>query len=197
MAKLTISISLLLLAIATIFTYEIQAFTLTMMGSRRGKGGMRITDGSTSKKKLKNSAKSQINSLNQGRGQEITGVTLPAPGNVKGWAFGEGQSVASANVDGNYYAIQGDCPRCAFDLYKGDLINDDAFGDLPRIACPTCGTTFSLKTGTHGPALKRTGLAGFVSGLAKTATRNDAQADAKAFIITRDEESGRVFMRER
>jgi len=118
-------------------------------------------------------------------------------GNVKGWGFGEGQRVACANVDGVFYAIQGNCPRCAFDLYKGDLINDESFEDLPRLACPTCATTFSLKSGFYGPAFKRTGLAGFVANLSKTATIKDAMVNAKAFVITREEDTGRVFMRER
>jgi len=168
-----------------------------MMGSK-GRRGMKLSNGSTSKNKNKmaNAEKSKIASLNQGRGQEITGVTLPAEGSVKGWEFGAGMSVACANIEGNFYAIQGACPRCAFDLYKGDIITDEAFGDLPRIACPTCATTFSFRTGTHGPALKRTGLAGFVGGLTKTATVNDSNRDAMAFMITRDE-SGRVFMKEK
>jgi len=118
-------------------------------------------------------------------------------GKVKGWEFGGGQRIACANIDGNLYAIQGDCPRCAFDLYKGDSVTDEAFDDLPRLACPTCATTFSLRTGKHGPALKRTGLAGFVGRLAKTATISEASADAKAYIITREEDAGRVFMKER
>ena len=121
---------------------------------------------------------------------------LPFVGTIKGWEFGAGQSVACANVDGDLYAVQGNCPRCAFDLYKGDIIDDEGFEDLPRIACPTCATTFSLKTGGHGPPVKRTGLAGFVGNLAKTATVNDAMADCKAFAITRDDD-GRVFMKER
>lgn len=171
------------------------SFSLIMMGTRRGKGGMKIDVASSSKSI--NSPKSQIASLNNGRGQEITGVSLPAPGNIKGWEFGAGKRIACANVDGDLYAIQGDCPRCAFDLYRGDIVTDEAFGDLPRLACPTCATTFSLKTGRHGPALKRSGLAGFVGGLAKTATINEASADAKAYVITRDQESGRVFMKER
>jgi nitrite reductase/ring-hydroxylating ferredoxin subunit len=129
----------------------------------------------------------------------IIGSHLFIPlGSVKGWEFGEKQTVACANVDGNFYALQGSCPRCAFDLFKGDIVTDEAFGpDQPRLACPTCATTFSLKTGKHGAALKRTGLAGFVGGLAKTATVNDASADAKAFVITREKESGRVFCKER
>lgn len=102
-------------------------------------------------------------------------------GNVKGWAFGKDQQIACANVEGKFYAIQGKCPRCAFDLFKGDVVTDaEAFGkDVPRLACPTCATTYSLRTGAHGPALKRTGLAGFVGGLTKTATINDSSENAK------------------
>jgi nitrite reductase/ring-hydroxylating ferredoxin subunit len=103
--------------------------------------------------------------------------------------------VACCNVNGRYYAVQGQCPRCAFDLWKGDLIADDpAFEDLPRVACPTCATTYSMRTGKYGPPLKRTGLQAFVSGLTKSATVNDAMKDAKAFLITVDED-GRVYCR--
>ena len=162
--------------------------SLTVLNGRR-KGGL--------KESLEGDPKNP-KSLNQGRGQEITGVTLPAEGKIKGWEFGNDLRMAAAQVDGNFYAVQGECPRCAFDLWKGTLVTDDAFGpDLPRVACPTCATTFSLKTGTHGPALKRTGLSGFVGRLAKTATINDASRDVKAYIITRDSETGQVFCKER
>lgn len=57
--------------------------------------------------------------------------------------------------------------------------------------------TYSLKTGKFGPELKLTGLAGFVNTWAKTATMNQASQDVGAFIITRDEETGKVFCRER
>ena len=67
----------------------------------------------------------------------------------------------------------------------------------PRVACPTCATTYSLQTGTFGPELKREGLAGFVSTWAKTATINNASQDVDAYIITRDSESGQVFCKER
>ena len=87
--------------------------------------------------------------------------------------------------------------RCAFDLYKGDLIVDDpGWDDLPRIACPTCATTYNLINGKHGPPLKRTGLAGFVGGLTKQATADASSNDATAYVITRDED-GRVYCRER
>ena len=52
-----------------------------------------------------NSPKSS-RSLNQGRGQEITGVTLPAERTLKGWEFGEGVRMACANVGGKFYALQ-------------------------------------------------------------------------------------------
>jgi nitrite reductase/ring-hydroxylating ferredoxin subunit len=93
-------------------------------------------------------------------------------------------------VNGRYYAIQGECPRCAFDLWKGDLItkDSDVWEDLPRVACPTCATTYSMRTGTYGPPIKRTGLQGFVSGLAKSATSQDANKNAKSYVITVDED---------
>jgi len=172
---------------------------MVMMGRQKGNLKRSLDpsrDGEA--KRVKGSDRGSLRSLNQGRGQEITGVTLPAEGKVKGWAFGEDQQIACANVDNKFYAIQGKCPRCAFDLFKGDVVtNEEAFGkDVPRLACPTCGTTYSLRTGKHGPALKRGGLAGFVNGLTKTSTMNDASVDAKSFVITRDEESGRVFCRD-
>ena len=98
-------------------------------------------------------------------------------------------------MDDNYYAVQGECPRCAFDLWKGTIVPNEAFGPEPTIACPTCSTTYSLKTGKFGPAYKRTGLAGFVSDLTKTATMSAASKDVQAFVITVDGE--RVFCRER
>lgn len=67
----------------------------------------------------------------------------------------------------------------------------------PRVACPTCSTTYSLQTGEFGPELKREGLAGFVSTWAKTATINNASQDVVAYVITRDSETGQVFCRER
>lgn len=172
-----------------------KAFSLVMMGRRAGKGNLKksLSGESVSKRSKANS----VNSLNQGKGQEITGVTLPADGMIKGWEFGEGKKMACANVDGNFFAVQGDCPRCGFDLWKGDLIADDpGFENLPRVACPTCSTTFSLRDGKFGPPLKRSGLAGFVGNLAKTATAGEKANNAEAFQITMDEE-GRVYCRKK
>ena len=166
--------------------------TQLMMGMRRGKGGnlKRALDDTNGKNDIKR--------INGGRGQEITGVTMPENMKIKGWAFGEEQTIAAANVDGKYYAVDGRCPRCGFDLYKGTLLVDkEVWGDDPCVACPTCSTTYSFRTGKFGPAYKQTGLAGFVNNWAKTATINNASQDVAAFIITKDEETGQVFCKER
>eukprot|EP00547_Thalassionema_nitzschioides_P000124 CAMPEP_0194212340 /NCGR_PEP_ID=MMETSP0156-20130528/12117_1 /TAXON_ID=33649 /ORGANISM="Thalassionema nitzschioides, Strain L26-B" /LENGTH=168 /DNA_ID=CAMNT_0038940139 /DNA_START=116 /DNA_END=622 /DNA_ORIENTATION=+ len=167
------------------------------MGTRRGKGSLkRSLDPSSLGDKGSDRKLKGANALNNGRGQEITGVSLPPEGAIKGWEFGGGVRMACANVEGRLFALQGDCPRCAFDLWKGDLIYDDpGWDDLPRVACPTCSTTYGFRDGKHGPPLKRDGFAGFVGGLTKTATQGDAYKDAKAFRISRDDD-GRVFCRE-
>jgi nitrite reductase/ring-hydroxylating ferredoxin subunit len=104
--------------------------------------------------------------------------------------------MACANIGGRFYGIQGACPRCAFDLWKGTIVTDEAFGsDIPRVACPTCSTTFSLTTGKHGSPRKRSGLAGFVGGLALTATVQDSAKDAKVYTIATEQD--RIFCRER
>lgn len=166
--------------------------TQLFMGSRRGKAGnlKRSLDDTSGVNSV-----AGIKSINQGRGQEITGVSLPENMKIKGWAFGEDQTIAAANVDGKYYAVDGRCPRCAFDLFKGKLLVDK--GADPVVACPTCSTTYNFKTGKFGPEYKQTGLAGFVNTWAKTATINNASQDVSAFIITKDEQTGQVFCKER
>jgi len=183
-------VTLLLLLVLCQF---VTPFNLIMMGSRKGKLKRNLGPEAESNPKM---SKGALKTLNQGKGQEITGVTVPAEGKVKGWQFGN-QKIACANIDGRLYAVQGACPRCAFDLFKGDIITDDAFEDIPRLACPTCSTTYSLRTGKHGPPLKRTGLAGFVAGLTTTATQTDAGENAKCFVITRDDVSGRLFCKDK
>ncbi len=75
-------------------------------------------------------------------------------------------------------------------------MDTEVWGAEPRVACPTCSVTYSLKTGKFGPEYKATGLAGFVSTWAKTATASNASRDVSAFAITKDEETGKVFCRE-
>ena len=125
-------------------------------------------------------------------------------GTIKGWEFGNKVKLACCRVDDPqqlqqqqalYYAIQGDCPRCGFDLWRGTLLVDDpAWEDLPRVACPTCATTYSWRTGQAGPPLRRTnnGLQGLVTGLAQRATSTDADKNAKVYRISCDDD-GRVF----
>mmetsp|Transcript_4083 Transcript_4083/g.5331 ORF Transcript_4083/g.5331 Transcript_4083/m.5331 type:complete len:197 (-) Transcript_4083:744-1334(-) len=193
----TKKISLILILLTSISATL--SFNIVMMGAKRGgRGNLKRSLDDSSSSKTGN--KSSVSTLNQGRGQEITGVSLPTEGNMKGWEFGKKQRLTCANVDGKFFVIQGECPRCGFDLFKGDIVTDEAFGDnpsdLPRIACPTCATTYGLRNGKYGPALKRTGFAGWVGNLAKTATINDATKDAKVFSLTFDEEEGTVFLKD-
>eukprot|EP00804_Cyclotella_cryptica_P014662 CCRYP_012708-RA/>CCRYP_012708-RA protein AED:0.09 eAED:0.09 QI:157/1/1/1/1/1/4/516/144 len=105
------------------------AFTLTMMGGRRGKGNLKKSLDPSYVGGKGISSSGGVSSLNGGRGQEITGVTMPEQGKIRGWAFGDDKTIACANVDGKFYAVDGRCPRCAFDLYKGRLLVDtDVWG---------------------------------------------------------------------
>lgn len=187
--------AILLFQLLVSLIHGADGFNFLLMGrGRKGNLKRALNDQGNPAKRIKK-GQDPTASMNDGRGQEITGVTLPAEGTVKGWEFGENKVMACANVGGKFYAVQGDCPRCGFDLWKGDVIADDpGFEDLPRIACPTCSTTFSLKSGLYGPPLKRTGLAGFVSGLASTATANQ-ERNCDSFQITVDDETGRVYCR--
>jgi hypothetical protein len=81
----------------------VSSFNLVFMAKRGRKGGLQRNlddEGSTGR------APKSSRSVNQGRGQEITGVTLPAEGSLKGWEFGDGVQMACANVGGNFFAIQ-------------------------------------------------------------------------------------------
>jgi len=189
---------LLFSQICAFWVDKADGFSFVLMGRGRGNLKRALSDDDSRPKKAKK-GQDPIASLNNGRGQEITGVTLPSPGTIKGWEFGDKKVMACANVDGQFYAVQGDCPRCGFDLWRGDLISDDpAFEDLPRVACPTCSVTFSMRSGLYGPSIKRTGLAGFVSGLAKTATANQAsQRNCDAFLISVDSDTERVYCRKK
>jgi hypothetical protein len=83
-------------------------------------------------------------------------------------------------------------------IYSKETNEDTAacFDDLPRVACPTCATTYGLLSGKAGPPFRRTGLAGFVANLAKSATTDNSMKGAKVYTITRKED-GRLYCRER
>ena len=94
----------LLLILSWVSIEHAGAFVVLMVKRGRRKGGdalRRTIDGETG----------VSNSNNKGRGQEITGVTLPQAGEIKGWEFGERKTLACANVNERFFGIQGDCPR--------------------------------------------------------------------------------------
>ena len=89
----------------------VSSFTLVMMGARRSKGNLKRALEDTGKP---SSGPQAVKALNQGRGQEITGVTLPAEGKIKGWEFGGGMRVAAAQVDGQFDpSLEEPSPRAA------------------------------------------------------------------------------------
>jgi hypothetical protein len=74
------------LLLVLFITTPSNAFQLVMMGSRRGKGGLKksLDPTSVEGKARKKNKKVGVNALNEGRGQEVTGVTLPAEGQLQG-----------------------------------------------------------------------------------------------------------------
>eukprot|EP00953_Heterococcus_sp_UTEX-ZZ885_P009938 5822-Heterococcus_DN1.PRE.1 len=64
----------------------------------------------------------------------------------------------------------------AFTLQQRVILRWDllaAAGTKPiRVACPLCGVTYACADGSVGDTLKRSGLSGWVGGLAKLATQD-------------------------
>lgn len=98
----------LLLSLVCLVAFAVETstgFSVVFMARRGKKGGLKRVlsdepaDGSGARPK-------SSRSFNQGKGQEITGVTLPADGRIKGWEFGDGVRMACANVNGKFYALQ-------------------------------------------------------------------------------------------
>ena len=115
MARLTFHPVIFLLICVWCLCVETSSGFSVLFLAKRGKGGLKrvLNEEDTATTTPKSSR-----SFNQGRGQEITGVTLPADGRIKGWEFGEGVRMACANVGGKFYALQvrrGSVPgeRCA------------------------------------------------------------------------------------
>lgn len=75
----------LLLLLVLFITTPSKAFQLVMMGSRRGKGGLKksLDPTSVGDKATKKNKEVGVNALNGGRGQEVTGITLPAEGQLQ------------------------------------------------------------------------------------------------------------------
>jgi len=68
-------LAVVLLVLSQMDNVGVSSFQLVMMGAKRGKGTLKKTlDGGTA------GQPTSSRSLNKGKGQEITGVTLPADG---------------------------------------------------------------------------------------------------------------------
>lgn len=89
---------LLMLLLGLSLSLAVEGFSVVFM-AKRGKGGL--------KRNLDDDDKAtEAKAANGGKGQEITGVTMPADGKVRGWEFGENVRMACANVDGKFYALE-------------------------------------------------------------------------------------------
>ena len=86
------------------------------------------------------------------------------------------------------------CSKCAWDLYKGKLV--DLGGDNPAIACPLCGATYRLSDGRVGEPVEvsKEGFGGMVGGLARTATAANKAQNARCYPVRVDPESGGVLI---
>ena len=112
----------------------------------------------------------------------LSGLSLPdIQTRVRGWALPLGDEELSLAVvldTAGYWALETSCTRCGFDLHKGELLSG---GAESRIACPTCGTTFGVQTGTPGEPVERGGVGGIVGKLALQATAGNPAAPAQTF----------------
>ncbi|CAM9629096.1 unnamed protein product [Chrysoparadoxa australica] len=122
----------------------------------------------------------------------VSGVTLPAKeGEMKAWELDLGweeagpTKLAAIKHQGSYYAMESACTKCAWDLWKGDVLPADG-KDSARVACPLCGTTYKLANGAPGEPIKRSGLAGWVGGLAQQSTNFQQATTAKTFPVRVD-----------
>ena len=91
-----------LLCLASFAVETSTGFSVVFMARRGKKGNLKRTINDEASTDAPKSSRS----FNQGKGQEITGVTLPADGRIKGWEFGDGVRMACANVNGKFYALQ-------------------------------------------------------------------------------------------
>ncbi|GMI22025.1 hypothetical protein TeGR_g8490 [Tetraparma gracilis] len=132
-----------------------------------------------------------------GPGLKVSGVTLPTAAKpLAGWLLPAAPfatpptptrkiAVALPPGSSSFFGLSASCPRCGFDLYKGELLSS-------TLGCPTCKTRFSLADGEP----QGEGPGDFVSRLARTATMDRASKRAEVYAVTVDE-SGDVFVKER
>jgi nitrite reductase/ring-hydroxylating ferredoxin subunit len=103
---------------------------------------------------------------------KVDGVSIPEVGNMKAWqlpiAGADRRFVCARPKADRVYLVDGECTRCAFDLWRGTM----TAGDSPKVACPVCRETFSLLDGEPMGVAEKGGFEGWVGGLARTATTN-------------------------
>jgi len=109
----------------------------------------------------------------------IAGVSVPEVGKIKAWELNLGEEAprkfaCCRPAEGKVYLVDGECSKCAFDLWQGELvIGSEAKGNAEkpaRVACPVCGQMFALPTGQPMGVKQKKGVGGWISGLAQSAT---------------------------
>ena len=120
---------------------------------------------------------------------KVPGITPPAEKKLKGWALEvagrESVRLTAGTCNGKLYVLEAACGCCAWDLEKGDL-RGSVTGE-PSVACGLCGQTYSLATGEPGGAVEKSGLGGFVGGLARRApTTKKARTQVSVRADVRD-----------
>lgn len=132
---------------------------VVMMSSRKGALGRRMEE-------------------NSSMWTAVSGITLPEKDrSMKAWELdlnGEALKLTAIRVSGRLFCLEGACSRCSFDLWRGTIIPPDERGTGGKVACPLCGTTYSLNSGVAGAPLERKGLNGWLGGLTQTATIGNA-----------------------
>ena len=131
----------------------------------------------------------------------VSGVSVPqSNGELKGWSLptAEGSpdlEITAVQYDDKLFALSPSaCSKCAWDLYKGKLV--DLGGDNPAIACPLCGATYRLSDGRVGEPVEvsKEGFGGMVGGLARTVTAANKAQNARCYPVRVDPESGGVLI---
>lgn len=99
---------------------------------------------------------------------EISGISLPRKDReIKAWDLNIGSQrkvLVAARSGDKIFVLDGECSKCAWDMWKGQVVSGE------RIACPLCGSCYSLANGDPQGSVQRSGFSGFVGGLANQAT---------------------------
>ncbi|CAM9101268.1 unnamed protein product [Phaeothamnion confervicola] len=130
------------------------------------------------------------------------GISLPAnDGDLKAWELDlsggpggkkEPVKIAAIRHAGSYHAMDAMCSKCGWELWRGEVVTtggdsaadvESAAAAAASVACPLCGTTYGLMDGRVGAPVKRAGLAGWVGGLARQATVQEAATPARIYPL--------------